>query len=240
MENLRLVRRAFDDGTLMEKNFDAYKIVGGLAKFYDAMMTNSSLLGQTALKIFWGLDAENYQKFLSQAFAGIPENFSGRLLEVPVGTGVLSLPVYQKLDNAEIFCVDYSDKMLDVAKKRAAQMNLRDVKIFQGDAANLPFADNFFDCVLSINGFHVFADKNSAWKETYRVLRSGGIFCGCMYVKGENRRTDTFVEKFCEPRGFFYPPYETLQTLQKKLSNRFSRAEVTHVESFAGFVCTKF
>ena len=223
----------------MRKNFDAYKIVGNFAKFFDRMMTRADLPARLALKFFWGLDAAAYQKFLAQAFAGIPKNFSGRLLEVPVGTGVLSLPVYQKLDGAEIFCVDYSDKMLDVAKKRAAQMNLRGVKFLQGDVANLSFADNFFDAVLSINGFHVFSDKDSAWAETRRVLRSGGIFCGCMYVKGENRRTDIFVEKFCEPQKFFSPPYETLQSLQKKLSERYARAEVTNVESFAGFVCTK-
>ncbi|MBQ3336040.1 MAG: class I SAM-dependent methyltransferase [Selenomonadaceae bacterium] len=223
----------------MKKSFDAYKIVGNFSNFYDAMLTNSGFFGQSALKFFWGLDAVAYQKFLAQAFAGIPEDFSGRLLEVPVGTGVLSLPVYQKLGGAEIFCVDYSDKMLDVAKARAAQMNLRGVKFFQADVAHLPFADNFFDAVLSVNGFHAFGDKDAAWAETYRVLGGGGIFCGCMYVKGENRRTDFFVEKFCEPRGFFSPPYESLTSLQKKLRERFARAEVTRVESFAGFVCTK-
>ena len=223
----------------MRKTSDAYQIVGRFSKFFDRMMTAADLPSQLALKIFWGLDAAAHQKFLAQAFAGIPKDFSGRLLEVPVGTGVLSLPVYQKLGGAEIFCVDYSDKMLDVAKARAAQMNLRGVKFFQADVAHLPFADNFFDAVLSVNGFHAFGDKDAAWAETYRVLGGGGIFCGCMYVKGENRRTDFFVEKFCEPRGFFSPPYESLTSLQKKLRERFARAEVTRVESFAGFVCTK-
>ena len=223
----------------MEKNFDAYKIVGRFSNFFDRMMTNADLPAQLALKFFWGLDAAAYQKFLAQAFAGLPKNFSGRLLEVPVGTGVLSLPVYQKLDGAEIFCVDYSEKMLDAAKARTAELNLRGVKFFQSDVADLPFEENFLDALLSINGFHAFSKKNAAWSETYRVLRSGGIFCGCMYVKGENRRTDIFVEKFCEPRGFFSPPYETLESLQKKLRERFARAEVSRVESFAGFVCTK-
>lgn len=223
----------------MRKNFDAYRIVGSLSKIFDRMITGADLPARLALKFFWGLDAAAYQKFLTQAFAGIPKNFSGRLLEVPVGTGVLSLPVYQKLNGAEIFCVDYSDKMLDAAKVRASQMNLRNVKFLQGDVANLPFEDNFFDAVLSVNGFHAFRDKEAAWAETYRVLRSGGIFCGCMYVKGENRRTDIFVKKFCEPQRFFSPPYETLNTLKKILSERFARAEVTHLESFAGFVCTK-
>ena len=77
----------------MKKIFDAYQIVGYLSTFYDRMMTNADLPAQLALKIFWGLDTSNYEKFLTQAFAGLPKNFSGRLLEVPVGTGVLSLPV---------------------------------------------------------------------------------------------------------------------------------------------------
>lgn len=223
----------------MGKIFDAYQIVGYLSTFYDRMMTNADLPARLALKIFWGLDTSNYEKFLTQAFAGLPKDFSGRLLEVPVGTGVLSLPVYQKFNGAEIFCVDLSEKMLDVAKSRASQMNLRGIQFVQGDVSNLPFADNFFDAVLSINGFHVFPNKLAAFAETRRILRDGGTFCGCMYVAGENRRTDLFVEKFCTRHGFFSPPYETLSTLQKKLSELYSRAEVTHVESFAGFICTK-
>ena len=223
----------------MEKVFDAYQFVGDHSRLFDRMMANSDLLSQLALKLFWGLDARSYRKFLSQAFAGIPKNFSGRLLEVPVGTGVLSLPVYKNLSGAEIICVDYSDKMLDAAKRRAEQMNLRGVKFLQGDVAALPFEDNFFDLVLSINGFHVFPNKIAAWEETRRVLRDGGIFCGCMYVKGENRRTDFFVKNFCEPRGFFSPPYETLTSLREFLSGKYSRVKISSVESFVGFICTK-
>ena len=219
------------------KVFDAYQLVGKLARFYDGMLSNEDVFGRLALKIFWGLDANGYKKFLNQAFAGLPKDFSGRLLEIPVGTGVLSLPVYKKLVNAEIFCVDLSDKMLEAARRRSAKLNLRGVKFLQGDVTNLPFEDNFFDAVLSIDGFHAFPEKNAAFAETRRVLRRGGIFCGCMYVRGENWRTDFFVEKFCNKMGFFTPPHETLTTLQEKLSTIYSRVTVTHVESFAGFVC---
>ena len=223
----------------MTKVFDAYQLVGNLAKFYDDMMTNSGLLGQLALKFFWGLDTVAYEKFLTQAFAGIPKNFSGRLLEVPVGTGVLSLPIYRELDDAEIFCVDLSDKMLDAAKARATQLKLRCVTFIQGDVTRLPFANETFDEVLSVNGFHVFPDKMSAHAEVWRVLKRGGTFCGSVYVAGQNRRTDLFVEKFCERHGFFSPPYETLSSLEKFLSERYDRVEVNNVKSFAGFVCVK-
>ena len=228
--------RAFNDGAAV---MNAYQLVGHLSTFFDRMMTNADLPARLALKFFWGLDDEAYKEFLKQAFAGIPKNFSGKLLEVPVGTGVLSLPVYKKLVDAEIFCLDYSDKMLEAAKERAKQINLRGVKFLQGDVAHLPFEDNFFDLVLSVNGFHAFPDKIAAWNETYRVLKRGGTFCGCMYVKGENSRTDLFVNHFCDRQGFFYPPHETLTTLKNLLNNKYSRAEVSNVESFAGFVCIK-
>ena len=223
----------------MRKTFEAYQLVGNFAKLFDRMMTNADLPARLALKFFWGLDTAAHEKFLTQAFAGIPKNFCGRLLEVPVGTGVLSLPVYQKLPDAEIVCVDLSDKMLAAAKSRAVKLNLRNVKFLQGDVTNLPFADETFDAVLSVNGFHAFPDKVSAHAEVFRVLKQGGTFCGSVYVTGENRRTDFFVKTFCERHGFFSPPYDTLSTLEKFLSESYARAEVTHVKSFAGFVCTK-
>ena len=42
------------------------------------------------------------------------------------------------------------------------------------------------------------AEKNlryieAAYAETSRVLKDGGIFCGCFYVKGSCRRTDWFI-----------------------------------------------
>ena len=223
----------------MPKVFDAYQHVGDLAKFYDGMLTNSNVFARSAMKFFWGLNLAAYEKFLTQAFSGLPKNFGGRLLEVPVGTGVLSLPRYKNFVGAEIFCVDLSDKMLAVAKKRAVELNLRNVKFFQGDVTDLPFENNFFDAVLSINGFHAFPEKISAHAEVQRVLKRGGTFCGCIYVTGENRRTDLFVKNFCERMGFFSPPYETLTSLKNFLTERYSRVAVTHVESFAGFVCTK-
>ena len=40
--------------------------------------------------------------YLEKALSGIPEHFSGKLLEVPVGTGILTMPVYQTMPEADI------------------------------------------------------------------------------------------------------------------------------------------
>ena len=165
-----------------EKIFSAYEKVGILSALYDSMLTNANFFAQSALKFFWGLSQADYKKFLAQMFAGIPENFSGKLLEIPVGTGILSLPVYKKIPHAEIICADYSNKMLAVAKNHADKINLRNLNFIQSDVGNLQFADETFDLILSINGFHAFPEKNSAYNETFRVLKVGGIFTGCMYI----------------------------------------------------------
>lgn len=221
----------------MDRIGEAYRRVGRWSKLYDGMLSNSSLLGRLAMKYFWRLSDEKYEEFVRQAFAGVPDGFNGRLLEVPVGTGVLSMPRYKNLSGASIVCADFSEEMLDSARSNAS--GLSNVEFVRCDVGRLPFDDESFDLVLSINGFHVFRDKDAAYEETRRVLKSGGTMSGCMYVKGLNGRTDFFVEKFCERHGLFTPPYETLTTLSERLKDMYSSVEITNVEAFAGFVCKK-
>lgn len=149
----------------------AYRRVGMLASSYDGMMTNSTWLGHLALRLFWGFTETDYRRYIQQAFAGIPAGFDGRLLEVPVGTGALSLPVYRDLPRADITCLDFSAEMLAKARERAQAMELPQLRFLAGDVGNLPFLEGSFDLVLSINGFHAFPDKPAAFRETHRVLK---------------------------------------------------------------------
>ena len=103
----------------------------------------------------------------------------------------------------------------------------------------LPFENGSFDLVLSLNGFHAFPDKEAAYREIFRVLRPGGVFCGCFYVKGENRRTDWFVKRIYTPKGFFTPPYETAVSLRERLEVQYQQVTVETVEAMACFVCRK-
>ena len=62
--------------------------------------------------------AEN-DAYLEKAMSGIPEHFSGKLLEVPVGKGILTMPVYQTMPEADITCLDYSPDMMRQAREKA-------------------------------------------------------------------------------------------------------------------------
>ena len=225
--------------TRKEQIGGAYRQLGESATFYDGMITCSTPLGKAINRIVWGMNREQNNLTFEKALSGIPEDFAGRLLEVPVGTGVITMPVYQTLPEAEITCLDYSQDMMDNARRRAAQLGLTNVSFVRGDVGALPFEDESFDAVLSLNGFHAFPDKDAAWRETFRVLKKGGAFCGCFYVKDQNRRTDWFIDKLYRPAGFFTPPFETVPGLRARLKRLYREVSVEAVEGLACFCCIK-
>ncbi len=190
-------------------------------------------------RLVWDMDKAECDAYLEKALSGIPEHFSGRLLEVPVGTGILTMPVYRTLPQADITCLDYSPDMMGQAQEKAKRLNLKNVTFRQGDVGALPYEDGTFDIVLSLNGFHAFPDKTAAYREVLRVLKPGGTFCGCFYVQGEHKRTDRFVRHAYERAGFFTPPYETVSSLKARLEGMYEEARVGNLKSIAWFCCRK-
>ena len=216
----------------------AYRLTGG-SNFYDGMITCSTFSGKAVCRLVWDMNKAENDAYLEKAMAGIPENFSGKLLEVPVGTGILTMPLYQTLPQADITCLDYSPDMMGQAQEKAERLHLENVTFRQGDVGALPFADGAFDIVLSLNGFHAFPDKEAAYREVFRVLKSGGTFCGCFYVAGECKQSDWFVRHIYEKTGFFTPPYETVSSLKARLEGMYTDVDRGNLKSMAWFVCRK-
>ena len=125
------------------------------------------------------------------------------------------------------------------ARTRVKDLGLKNVNFLQGDVVALPFEDESFDVVLSLNGFHAFPDKEAAYQETFRVLKHGGTFCGCFYIEGQNRRTDWMIRHLYQPAGYFTPPYETKKSLRSRLEGMYTKVKITSVEGIGCFRCVK-
>ena len=216
----------------------AYHLTGS-NNFYDGMITCSTFSGKAVCRMVWAMNRQECEDYLSKALSGIPEDFAGRLLEVPVGTGILTMPLYKTLPKADITCLDYSAHMMGQALEKTERLHLKNVTFRQGDVGALSYADDTFDIVLSLNGFHAFPDKEAAYREVFRVLRPGGTFCGCFYVMGEHKRTDWFVRHVYEKTGFFTPPYETVSSLKARLDGMYATVTLGNLKGIAWFVCRK-
>lgn len=210
----------------------AYRI----SKLYDKAMTGKPLWARIGSWIIWGFHDLAYT---SSVLRFIPDNFAGRLLDVPVGTATFTCRKYAEITKAEITAIDYSEEMLTLADRHFKDLGLCNITCMQGDVGNLPFENETFDTVLSMNGFHVFPDKEKAFSETIRVLKTGGTFCGCFYVCGVSRRTDWFIKTFFVPKGWFTPPFYTKVEVEKILKKSYRSVEINDELSIVYFRCTK-
>src|SRR5258708_2271474 len=129
----------------------------------------------------------------------------GRVLEVGVGTGI-SLPQYAP--HLRIFGTDISEAMLRKAKRRVAELRLKNVEgLAVMDAEKLDFPDNSFDVVMAQYQYVVTAVPNPevALDEFARVLRPGGeliILTRVSADAGVRRFIEQRLQPVVRPLGF--------------------------------------
>jgi len=204
---------------------------------YDDVLTRTTWWSRVYMDLFWGGvdDNEIARKVLSY----IPDNFAGKLLDVPVGTGVFTAAKYARMLRADIICLDYSQDMLNQARVRFREERIGNCRLIQGDVGALPFDDSTFDIVLSMNGFHAFPDKEKAYSEVNRVLKPGGRLVGCFCIRGESRRTDWLMKRILSRKGWFTPPFETFDSLMERLADGYRLDEYHKEGSIVYFAVTK-
>lgn len=98
-----------------------------------------------------------------------------KALDVCCGTGDWSLAIAEETgSNGKVYGLDFSRNMLSVAKDKQAELDMKQLKFIQGNAMELPFADNYFDYVTIGFGLRNVPDYLTVLKEMYRVVKPGG------------------------------------------------------------------
>ena len=98
-----------------------------------------------------------------------------RLLDLCTGTGDVAIEFASACPELEIVGLDLSEEMLHVAREKLAHLSLdHRVQLVQGNALELPFAENSFEIVTIAFGLRNLPDRTRGLKEIYRVLSPGG------------------------------------------------------------------
>ena len=112
----------------------------------------------------------------------------GKVLEIGIGSG-LNLPFYDKSNIDELWGLDPSEELSDMARKVADSENI-EVNFISSGAEEIPLPDKYFDSVLITYTMCTIPEVARANKEIKRVLKRGGklIFCEHGEAPDENIR----------------------------------------------------
>jgi ubiquinone/menaquinone biosynthesis C-methylase UbiE len=190
--------------------------------------------------------SRNILDLYEDCFKKVPLDSFKKILEVGVGSGVnmMNMP-----SSIEIHGIDRSEAMINVAKER-----IKHAHLIIGNAEQLPYDDNSFDCVFVLFVLCASLNPKKILSEVYRVCKPGAYVSLFDYHKNEENplvfSDQQFLNDTMKNGGMYFKGvpiivFDTLYSLDenisfekytihydKKLSNSFS-------ESFRGTVLQK-
>lgn len=120
-----------------------------------------------------------------------------RVLEIGFGGGSLLFRIAAELDEGQMIGMELSQPMLRNAIKRARRLNLKHkTQFLQGTIERLPFEDQDFDRICSVNTVYFWPDIDHGLTELCRVLKPGATL-----VLGFGH-AETLRQQGYEDRGF--------------------------------------
>jgi SAM-dependent methyltransferase len=129
------------------------------------------------------------------------------VLELCAGPGDTGFAAAERMgERGQLVSTDFSPEMVEVARRRGAELGLRNVDYRVIDAERIELDSESVDGVLCQSGYMLVADPAAALSETRRVLRPGGRVA--LSVWGEpDRNPWAFIGgRFLVERGHMPPP----------------------------------
>lgn len=114
-----------------------------------------------------------WKRFTIEA-SGVRRN--QRVLDLAGGTGDLTAKFSRLVgEKGEVVLADINDSMLKMGREKLRDLGIvGNVSYVQANAEELPFPDNYFDCITISFGLRNVTDKDKALRSMFRVLKPGG------------------------------------------------------------------
>jgi ubiquinone/menaquinone biosynthesis C-methylase UbiE len=121
-----------------------------------------------------------------------------RVLDLGCGVGWASRIMARMVaPEGQVVGVDISDEM--IARARAASREIDNVMFVWGSAQQVPWQENFFDKVLSVESFYYYTDQERALAELFRVMAPKGKLYILINLYRENHYSLRWVDELKVP-----------------------------------------
>ena len=97
------------------------------------------------------------------------------VLDVGCGTGASALPAAEQVGpKGKVIAVDLADRLLEIARRKAASRKLENIEFRLDDMENLGFPDQHFDAVICVFAIFFVPDVAKQIRELWRMVRPNG------------------------------------------------------------------
>jgi arsenite methyltransferase len=124
-----------------------------------------------------------------------------RVLDLGCGAGWASRLMAKAVANGDkpgqVVGLDVSDEM--IRRARATSTDLDNVMFVVGSAQQIPWDENFFDKVLSVESFYYYSDQEHALAELFRVMAPKGELYILINLYRDNHYSLRWVEELKVP-----------------------------------------
>ena len=114
-----------------------------------------------------------------------------RILDLGCGSGWASRLMAEKTQRGKVIGIDISDEMVQLATNTSKELSNIEFKVASAEA--LPFRDNEYTHVFSMESLYYYSNMLAALKEVYRVLDDGGRFVTVVDLYFENEPSHQWI-----------------------------------------------
>jgi len=129
-----------------------------------------------------------------------------RVLDLGCGSGAFTPFVARAVgEKGKVYALDIQADMLKQLERKLAKhenKDIRNIKVIEGNAYELPFDDGSLDLVYMVTVLQEIPDRNRALHEVKRVLKAGGILAVTELFPDPDYPWKSTTIKLCERNGF--------------------------------------
>lgn len=156
------------------------------------------------------------------------------VLDIGCGGGAALRYASANMANGRLFGVDYSP----VSVALACENNISDIDsgkmhICKASAESLPFEDEKFDRIYTIESFYFWKEPMSALREVYRVLKKGGSFAIIADIYNNGALSDETLQNI----ALYQMNNPTAEEFRQYLENSGFCDVMIHTRTDAEWIC---
>ena len=180
--------------------------------------------------------SESHKNVTEWAFSHLNIKGTENVLDIGCGGGSALKKMSAKINTGHLTGADYSEVSVELStRNNLADVESGKMEIIHASVENLPFDDNSFNIIYTVESFYFWSNPQENLKEVRRVLADNGIFLIVADIHGDAELSEEDIINI-KKYNLFNP---TLSQFRELLENAgFSDIKI-HTKEGKSWICTE-